>query len=380
MEENKYIDELKKCVEDHSKIDEVLGKTGEFKKYLSQMGISEEFTESAATVEILKNRLKSILLTEECEISDSGIYHKDGKFGVNDDGSIMISDDDGFELSDSPGKIEYQRKFSVTSQGITIDSFGAVESFWEHGLPPHSGDYNFIKRNHEKNTIIMESTNGASYEEITEKPDNGNPITLGTSEDFEKEYTRLVQDFPKIKGWYDAKYPGVDGNGKKFEQIRKGISDSLLQEEIDSLSMEIDTYIGLIGEEKDKQENASKKYEDIVSTISRIGDRSEVGKLVANSLMKKVNQNILRSINAETEEESKEENSKETIPEDKERTKKELEERLKQLKSRLKEEKGNTSRIYSSINKLEEQIKKVPVIGKRIIRKSQKPTLDDEVK
>lgn len=379
MEENKYIEELKKCVEDNSKINEVLGKTSELKKYLSQMGMSEEFTESASTVEIIRNRLKSILLTEECEISDSGIYHKDGRFGVNDDGSVMISNNDGFRLSDKPGKIEYQRKFSVTSQGITIDSFGAVESFWEHGLPPYSGDYSSIKRNHEKNTIIVESTDGASYEKTTEKPDNGNPITLSTTEDFEKEYIRLVQEFPKIKGWYDTKYPGIDGDGKKFEQIRKGISDSLLQEDINSLSMEIDTYIGLIGEEKDKQENASKKYEDIVSTISEIGDRSEVGKLVSNSLMKKVNQNPLRSINAEAEEEPKED-SEEAKTENKEETKKELEERLEQLKNRLKEEKGNTSRIYSSINKLEEQIKKVPVIGKKIITKAQKPSLDDEVK
>ena len=379
MEENKYIEELKECVEDHSRINEVLGKTSELKKYLSQMGISEEFTESAATVEIIRNRLKSILLAEECEVSDSGIYHKDGRFGVNDDGSIMISDDESFRLSDKPGKIEYQRKFSVTTQGITIDSFGAVESFWEHGLPTFSGDYSSIKRNHEKNTIIVESTDGASFEEISEKPDNGNPITLGTSEGFEKEYTRLVQDFPKIKGWYDTKYPGIDGDERKFEQIRKGVSDSLLQEKIDSLSMEIDFYVGLIDEEKDKQKNASKKYEDIVSTISEIGDRSEVGKVVANSLMKKVNQNTLRSINEEAEEESKED-SKESETEDKEETKKELEKRLEQLKNRLKEEKGNTSRIYSSINKLEEQIKKVPVIGKKIISKAQNQSLDDEVK
>lgn len=366
MKREEYIKELKECIETHSKINEILGKTKELKEYLRGMEISEEYVESAATVEIIRNRLKSMLLTEECEITEKGIKHNGKEFKINEDGSIAITEKEGFKVPNENGEICYYKDLGVAFQSVIINKFGAIISSSEVSKPPYTGEYYIVKRDDEKNIITIESSDGYSYETKEEKTDLGNPIDLNhfIKFDFETTYEKFVQEFPKLKYWYDYKYPGVNGNKEKFEEITKNITVSLEQKELDRLVENINRELKLIEMQDEKGKSAIERYQLMVDSISQIGKKSEIGRRVSNMLMKKVDKSILEK----SSEKSQEIEDKEEIIYDKNY----LEKRLQDLKILLANKEADTTKIHQEIKRLETQIQKIPVMGKNIIKKTKK--------
>ena len=50
----------------------------DFKLYLIKIGLEEKYAKMPAVIEILKTRLKEIKEDDEFEITDRGIFHKEG--------------------------------------------------------------------------------------------------------------------------------------------------------------------------------------------------------------------------------------------------------------------------------------------------------------
>ena len=254
----------------------------DFKSYLIKIGLDEKYAKMPAVIEILKLRLKEIKEDDEFEISDTGIFYKDGIIRY-DNGKFRISPNSFF--TEKNGMYVYIEdefsKYVIT----VLDSFGTVSKIISSKKHSFSEELEKTMRIFELDTPIIEFVTTYNDEDIIQEfiADLGDPIRLKSNiKSFEENYNYYTRKYPELKKWYEERY---NINNKSIEDYSNELYEKQNDLNIRLLNEQIERFDGYIKKAKEKENEYQKKLSDYYDILAK-------GNIIKKILYKPLVKNI----------------------------------------------------------------------------------------
>ena len=338
----------------------------DFKSYLIKIGLEEKYAKMPAVIEILKTRLKEIKEDDEFEITDRGIFHKEGIIRL-DNGKLRISKNSFF--TEKNGLYVYIEdefsKYKIT----VLDEYGTITKIIYSKKQSSIDELEKIERIYEFETPFIENIVTYNNEEITQEfiADHGNPISLmKNTKSFEENYNYFIRKYPELKNWYEERYRIAGKNIKEYSDNLQSRQNDL---NIRILNEQIERFDSYIEKAKSKKEEYQKKLDDNLNLLT---EGNIFKKLLNKPLLKEINEEFRKideknkyKINSD-DEKLKIEHEKSEDDYTKPLTEKERE--IDSLKNKMADKKIELHRIEKDIGTA---IKKVEIIKLKLENRKQ---------
>ena len=256
----------------------------DFKSYLIQIGLEEKYAKMPVVIEVLKNRLKVVKEDDEFEITDNGIYYRNGMIRL-DKGKLRISPNSFFtEKNDVYVYIEDEfSKYKIS----VLDEFGTIQKIIYSKKHSYADEYERVERLYELDTPIIESVVTYNEEEISQDyiADYGDPVSLNpNAKSFEENYNYYTRKYPELKKWYDDRYKISD---KEIKEYSNKLKDKQSDLSIRLINEQIERFNGYIEEAKNRKQEYQEKLDFRMSLFSNC---NFIKKLFYKPLIKDINE------------------------------------------------------------------------------------------
>ena len=237
----------------------------DFKSYLMKIGLEEEYAKMPAVIEVLKARLKDIKEDDEFEVTDTGIFYKEGIIRI-DDGKLRVSNNSFFtEKNDSYVYIEDE----FGSIKITVlDSYGTVQKILYSKKHAYNEEYESIKRMSEFDTPLIEYTVTYDKDSIVEEymADYGDPVSLkSNTKSFEENYNNYTRKYPELEEWYESRYKVSSKDIREYsielKERQNDLNIRMLNEQIERFDKYIESAKSREEEYKEKLKEKMNEFE-----------------------------------------------------------------------------------------------------------------------
>lgn len=256
----------------------------DFKSYLIQIGLEEKYAKMPVVIEFLKNRLKEVKEDDEFEITDRGIFYKNGVIRL-ESGKLRISPNSFFtEKNDVYVYIEDEfSKYKIS----VLDEFGTIQKIIYSKKHSYADEYERVERLYELDTPIIESVVTYNEEEISQDyiADYGDPVSLNpNAKSFEENYNYYTRKYPELKKWYDDRYKI---SNKKIKEYSNKLKDKQSDLSIRLINEQIERFNGYIEEAKNRKQEYQEKLDFRMSLFTNC---NFIKKLFYKPLIKDINE------------------------------------------------------------------------------------------
>ena len=256
----------------------------DFKSYLIQIGLEEKYAKMPVVIEFLKNRLKEVKEDDEFEITDRGIFYKNGVIRL-ESGKLRISPNSFFtEKNDVYVYIEDEfSKYKIS----VLDEFGTIQKIIYSKKHSYADEYERVERLYELDTPIIESVVTYNEEEISQDyiADYGDPVSLNpNAKSFEENYNYYTRKYPELKKWYDDRYKI---SNKKIKEYSNKLKDKQSDLRIRLINEQIERFNGYIEEAKNRKQEYQEKLDFRMSLFTNC---NFIKKLFYKPLIKDINE------------------------------------------------------------------------------------------
>ncbi len=256
----------------------------DFKSYLIQIGLEEKYAKMPVVIEFLKNRLKEVKEDDEFEITDRGIFYKNGVIRL-ESGKLRISPNSFFtEKNDVYVYIEDEfSKYKIS----VLDEFGTIQKIIYSKKHSYADEYERVERLYELDTPIIESVVTYNEEEISQDyiADYGDPVSLNPNvKSFEENYNYYTRKYPELKKWYDDRYKI---SNKKIKEYSNKLKDKQSDLSIRLINEQIERFNGYIEEAKNRKQEYQEKLDFRMSLFTNC---NFIKKLFYKPLIKDINE------------------------------------------------------------------------------------------
>ena len=237
----------------------------DFKSYLIEIGLDEKYAKMPTVIEVLKNRLKEVKEDDEFEITDCGIFYKNGVIRL-ESGKLRISQNSFFtEKNDVYVYIEDEfSKYKIS----VLDEFGAIQKIIYSKKHSYADEYERVERLFELETPIIESVATYNDEEISQDfiADHGDPVNLKmNTKSFEENYNYYTRKYPELKKWYENRYKISNKDIKEYsEELRNRQNDLSIR----LINEQIERFNGYIEEAKNRKQEYQEKLDSKMSVFT----------------------------------------------------------------------------------------------------------------
>jgi len=236
----------------------------DFKSYLIKIGLEEKYAKMPVVIEVLKNRLKVVKEDDEFEITDNGIYYRNGMIRL-DKGKLRISPNSFFtEKNDVYVYIEDEfSKYKIS----VLDEFGTIQKIIYSKKHSYADEYERVERLYELDTPIIESVVTYNEEEISQDfiADHGDPVSLNpNAKSFEENYNYFTRKYPELKKWYEDRYKISNKDIKEYsEELRNRQNDLSIR----LINEQIERFNSYIEEAKNRKQEYQEKLDSKMSVF-----------------------------------------------------------------------------------------------------------------
>ena len=236
--------QLENAIGNKEMLDEVLSyeSIDSLKAYLLSIGINPLFVEDAGIMEMIKKDLKENLSYKDakCEFLEDGLIisgenRKEVEMYSNRNGRFYLNSSKYIDIPDKDGYIRIHESSLALYTTTIIGPYGEVAKIINHGGIGMSSEYSVATREENGNLpkISYSSTDGASYDDSSDRMDFGNPINLyDTEKTFKENYDLFTTVYPKLKRWYDTHF---DREGKTIKEYSEYLAQQQEEKEISEL-------------------------------------------------------------------------------------------------------------------------------------------------
>ena len=256
----------------------------DFKSYLIKIGLEEKYAKMPVVIEVLKNRLKVVKEDDEFEITDNGIYYRNGMIRL-DKGKLRISPNSFFtEKNDVYVYIEDEfSKYKIS----VLDEFGTIQKIIYSKKHSYADEYERVERLYELDTPIIESVVTYNEEEISQDfiADHGDPVSLNpNAKSFEENYNYFTRKYPELKKWYEDRYKISNKDIKEYsEELRNRQNDLSIR----LINEQIERFNSYIEEAKNRKQEYQEKLDFRMSLFTNC---NFIKKLFYKPLIKDINE------------------------------------------------------------------------------------------